>query len=126
MAYVEFSNNPYNRRVGDCAVRAISKALNKSWEDAYIALCAEGLNQADMPSANNVWGSVLRKSGFKQELLPNICPDCVTVEQFADEHPEGTFVVATPNHVVTVEDGTVFDSWNSSDEVALYFYRKEY
>lgn len=126
MAYVEFSNNPYNRRVGDCAVRAISKALNKTWEDAYIALCAEGLNQADMPSANNVWGALLRKNGYKQELLPNICPDCVTVAQFAEEHPEGTYVVATPNHVVTVEDGYVYDSWDSSDEVALYFYRKEY
>ena len=32
MAYVEFNNNPVGRRIGDCAVRAISKALNIGWE----------------------------------------------------------------------------------------------
>lgn len=126
MAYIEYSINPYNRRVGDCAVRAIAKALDKSWEDAYIALCAEGLNQADMPSANNVWGSLLRKNGFRQYVVPNICPDCVTVSQFAKEHPEGTYVVATPNHVVCIENSDWFDTWDSSDETILYFYRKEY
>ena len=28
MAFIEYNNNPVGRRVGDCAVRAVSKALN--------------------------------------------------------------------------------------------------
>ena len=35
MGYKYFMNNPVGARVGDCAVRAISKALGISWEDAY-------------------------------------------------------------------------------------------
>ena len=36
MAYVFYNPNPKNRRVGDCSVRAISKALGSDWQDAYI------------------------------------------------------------------------------------------
>lgn len=38
MAYKAFNNNPKGQRVGDCAVRAVSKALGKDWEDAYFRL----------------------------------------------------------------------------------------
>lgn len=32
--YIYFNNNPSGRSVGDCAIRAISKALDIDWEDA--------------------------------------------------------------------------------------------
>ena len=49
MAYIFYNPNPSNQRVGDCSVRAISRALDKSWEDIYLGLCAEGLIYNDMP-----------------------------------------------------------------------------
>lgn len=45
--FIEFQNNPCGRRVGDCAVRAISKALDVSWESAYIMLAMNGLQMCD-------------------------------------------------------------------------------
>jgi hypothetical protein len=33
--YESFNPNPYGKRVGDCTVRAVSKALNQSWEKTY-------------------------------------------------------------------------------------------
>lgn len=34
--YMYFNNNPLGRRtVGDCSVRAISKALGVSWDEAH-------------------------------------------------------------------------------------------
>ena len=36
--YSYYNANPYKIRVGDCVIRAISKALNQSWEDTYIDL----------------------------------------------------------------------------------------
>ena len=127
MSYKYFNPNPYNQRVGDCAVRALCKALGKDWEDIYINLCAEGLYYKDMPSANYVWGMLLRKYGFEQTSIPSICPNCVTVDRFADEHPEGRYVLACQNHVVTVVDGDYYDTWDSGNEIVLYFwqYRKE-
>lgn len=125
MAYVYFNNNPKNQRVGDCAVRAVSKALGKTWDDTYIGLCAEGLFYHDMPSSNYVWGMYLRKHGFVQKAIPSICPQCVTVGQFANEHPTGVYVCATQGHVVAIVDGSVFDSWDSLGEIILYFWEKE-
>lgn len=126
MAYVYFNNNPRNMRVGDCSVRAVSKATGKSWEDAYLGLCSEGLIYADMPSANYVWGMYLRKYGYVQKMISSVCPKCTTVAQFADEHPEGCYVLTCQSHVVTCVDGDYYDSWDSGDEIVLYYLEKEF
>ena len=36
MAYIPYNPNPVARRVGDCAVRAVSKALGVDWEQAFL------------------------------------------------------------------------------------------
>lgn len=120
-----FNPNPRAAKVGDCAVRAVAKALGISWYEAYTLLVAEGLEQCDMPSANNVWGAVLRKNGFRRAAIPAECPDCYTVRDFIQEYPAGTYVVALKNHVVTVCDGELYDTWNSMDENPIYFWRRE-
>lgn len=120
-----FNPNPRAAKVGDCAVRAVAKALGISWYEAYTLLVAEGLEQCDMPSANNVWGAVLRKNGFRRAAIPAECPDCYTVRDFIQEYPAGTYVVALKNHVVTVCDGELYDTWDSMDENPIYFWRRE-
>ena len=126
MAYIEFNNNQVGRRVGDCAVRAISKALNMGWEAAFIALTINSLQMGDMPSSNSVWGSLLRQHGFKRKNIPDECPDCYTVADFCEDNPRGIFVIGTNNHVVTAIDGDWFDSWDSGSEVVQFvWYRKE-
>ena len=79
----------------------------------------------DMPSANSVWGAVLRDKGFTRKMLPNQCPDCYTVADFATEHPEGTFVLALDAHVVCLKDGAAYDSWDSTSGTVLYYYEEE-
>lgn len=124
--WIEYNPNPTGRKVGDCAVRAVAKALNTDWETAYAMISSNGFQMGDMPSSNSVWGSVLRQNGFYRKAIPNTCPDCYTIEDFAKDHPHGIFVVGTGGHVVTIEDGRVFDSWDSSKEIPQYFwYRKE-
>ncbi len=125
MPFEFYNPNPKNQRVGDCAIRAISKAIGTDWDDAYISLCTEGFVNKDMPSANYVWGRLLKRFGFDEHLISFECPDCITVSEFAERHPKGRFVLATQNHVVTVIDGTYFDTWDSGNEVVIYFYKKE-
>lgn len=85
MAYVEFNPNPCGRRVGDCSVRAIAKALDMGWEAAYIALTMNGLQMGDMPSSNSVSGALLRQYGFVRKAIPDTCPNCYTVEDFCED-----------------------------------------
>lgn len=126
MAWKEWNPNPTSRRVGDCAVRAVARALGVDWETAYLKIAAAGYGMGDMPSSDSVWGAVLRQNGFYRKAVPNTCPMCYTVEMFAQEHPEGVYVLALGGHVVTVEDGDWYDTWNSGDEVPqFYWYREE-
>ena len=125
MPFEFYNPNPDNQRVGDCAVRAISKAVGTDWWDAYISLCAEGLLLRDMPNSNYVWGMYLKKSGFTENMVNSVCPNCVTVSQFAADHPKGKYVLALQNHVVAVENGNYFDTWDSGDEIVLYYYAQE-
>lgn len=123
--WIKFLNNPTGRTVGDCSVRAVSKALNISWEDAYIKMCKAGLLMGDMPSSDSVWGSVLRQNGFYRKALPNRCPDCYTVKDFCYDHPFGTYVLGFGGHVATVQDGNLYDSWNSLMEIPIYMWFKK-
>ena len=125
MAYVEFNNNPVGRKVGDCSVRAMSKALNMGWESAYIALTMNGLAMGDMPSSDSVWGSLLRQHGFYRRTLPDTCPTCYTAEEFCEDHPHGVFVLGFGGHVATVVDGDLYDSWDSSMEIPQFYWSRE-
>lgn len=122
--WVDYNPNPKGKRVGDCAVRAIAKALNIDWDESYINLIANGFSMADMPNAVYVYGSVLRKHGFVREIIPDNCPDGYTIKDFCIDHPKGTFVVVMSNHVVTVIDGNYYDSWNSGNEIPILYFRE--
>lgn len=124
--FVEYNPNPVGRRVGDCSVRAIAKALGVSWETAYVMMVINGMSMGDMPSSDSVWGSVLRQSGFYRTALPDECPDCYTADDFCKDHPDGVYVLGFGGHVATVIDGDLYDTWDSSGEVPqFYWYRKE-
>ena len=124
--WVEYLNNPTARRVGDCAVRAVSVALDTDWETAYSMLAANGFAMGDMPSADSVWGATLRQHGFYRKAIPNTCPDCYTAEDFCKDNPKGAFVLAFGGHVAAVKDGKLYDSWDSSNEIPNYYwYRKD-
>lgn len=124
--WVEYNPNPAKRRVEDCAIRAVSKALGIDWEEAYALVTSAGFAMGDMPHSNAVWGAVLRQNGFYRDTIPNTCPDCYTAEDFIKEHPKGTYVLGFGQHTATVVDGSLYDSWDSSQEIPQYFwYKKE-
>lgn len=122
MAYVLYNPNPVGRRVGDCAVRAVSKALDVDWEQAFLLLSGAAYRMGDMPSSDSVWGAVLRQHGFYRSAIPNTCPDCYTARDFCRDHPRGVYVLAFGGHVACAKDGDLYDSWDSSDEVPIYYW----
>lgn len=121
--YIYHNENPKKRNVGDCVVRAIAKATGDSWGKTYLGLCIKGYELCDMPSANSVWGAYLIGKGFEREIIPNTCPDCYTVEDFCNDYPTGTYILALSSHAVCVIDGDVFDTWNSTTESPIYYWR---
>lgn len=126
MSYEYYNPNPEGRAVGDCAVRAISRALGQTWDETYVGLCLEGFMRKDWGNADSVWGPYLKAHGFSRRLMPDDCPDGYTVEDFARDNPQGTFILSMPaRHVVAVVDGVVYDTWDSRKEIPAYFWTKE-
>ena len=124
--YQYYNPNPVRSdgRVGDCAVRAIAKALDLTWERAYVKLALNGYLMGDVTCSDLVWSSVLREAGFRREIIPNTCPECYTVADFCAEHPRGTYVLKSDGHVATVVDGVLYDSWDSSMNIPIYYWHK--
>ena len=123
--YINYNPNPIAARVGDCAVRALCRALDQEWDKTYIDMCIYGLINSDMPSANHVWGRMLKDNGFTRYIVPDSCPDCYTVEGFLSDHKEGIYVIGTNGHVLTAIDGNYYDTWDSGSEVPIYYWHKE-
>ena len=120
-----YNPNPNGYRTGDCVIRAISKTLDKDWEDTYLDIVMKGYVMHDMPSSNDVWGTYLREHGFRRYVIPDSCPQCYTVRQFVADNPELTGILATGSHVIAVDSGSYFDTWDSGNEVPIYYWRKE-
>ena len=119
-----YNPNPMGNRVGDCTVRAISKALDQDWATTYAGLTAYGYILCDMPNANWVWGAYLEDKGFKQQIIDKHGKRAYTVADFCKDNPVGVFILAIDGHVVCVVDGMYYDSWDSGREVPLYVWTK--
>ena len=75
-----FNPNPQNRETGDCVIRALSKATDRSWVSVYDELCNFGRDLGGLPNDDEVFEEFLEHNGFniKSKILPttsdwNLC-----------------------------------------------------
>lgn len=115
--YKFYNPNPQHKSVGDCVVRAICKAINQDWRAVFVSLFVVALKNCDMPSANYVWAELLTDMGYKKHLIDKN----ITIKEFSEINRKGTFVVGTGSHVVCVDNGDYYDSWDSGNEIANFF-----
>jgi len=121
MGFIERNINPDGKMTDDCVIRALAAVMGYSWEKVYADLSVEGMNNHDLWNKNYVWMNYLRKKGFSRAVIPNTCPDCYTIADFAKDHPIGKYIVGTGTHVVAVIDGDYIDTWDSGREVPIFF-----
>lgn len=123
--YKQYNANPVNNLTGDCVIRAISLLTDTDWMTTKIRIFIESCLMYDISSTNRVWSSYLSKLGYKRYLLPNTCPYCYTVKDFCKDNPTGRYLLALDGHVVTVIDGDYYDTWDSGNEIPIYYWTKE-
>lgn len=125
-AFLYFNPNPRTpdpRGKMDCVVRAICAAFDWTWERACAALSIQSFADGDNWAKDEVWGDFLEARGWTWFRLPDTCPRCYTLAEFARDHPEGAYIVGTGSHAVCVRDGVILDSWQSGGVIPLFAWR---
>lgn len=126
--FIKYNCNPRGRVCGDCVIRALSKALEKSWEEVLDDLykiakeikttCTDRecykryLKDYQMIQFNELM--YVTSDGRKKRL---------TVGQFAEEHPSGTYVVDISGHQTVIVNGDIYDLWNCSNKCPYTVWR---
>ena len=123
--WIQVNPNPCRTETEDCVVRAIALATNRTWREVHWDLCVMSNELCTMPSVNWLWGEYLKRLGFTQFMLPESCPECVTVRKFCRMYPHGTYIIGTGHHAICIRNGCYMDAWDSGDERPTYFYKKK-
>ena len=123
--YYQPNDKDLKDKTGDCQVRALSKALNISWLEAFdltIPICRrlqtytifDGNHEKTVEAMQDLGFAYTGVSSKKGSKRP-------TVKEFAKSHPTGRYIVKVAHHVVAVVDGVYYDTWDSGYK-SLYGY----
>ncbi len=125
MGYIPINPNPNRNQTGDCVIRAICVAEDRDWDDVFLDIMTTCFVEKLMIEDNRLWNLYLHKLGYKRHIIPDTCPDCYTVREFAEDHPEGTYILGTGTHAIGVVSGNYYDSWDSGSRVPIFYWKKE-
>ena len=127
---------PMGHHKGDCTTRALCKALDLSWKEAFKLQCEKGMELCDETDASEVTEKILLENGFKKG---KINMDVVrkthrrpTVRMLAneigssttDEFGDANVVYSCTHHLVAGKADTIYDVFDSGDEVVWSFWYK--
>ena len=127
--YYQPNKKDVKDQYGDCTVRALSKALNCTWLEAFeamIPICKEEqtTNIFSVPAKKKT--DLLSRLGFSYTgISTKKGTRRPTVDTFAKEHKHGIHIAIVANHVVAVVDGYYYDTWDSGQCKMYGFYTKE-
>ena len=112
---------------GDCAIRAMCKALDIDWRTAMTELCKWAIEHYCIPnSLNDTLKPYLLENGYRFVGAGKERP---TAEEFARSHPTGTYYLYVQSgyqtHAMTLKDGIVYDAWDSTGCYLYGFFTKE-
>jgi hypothetical protein len=122
--YFQPNKKDLKDRYGDCAIRALCKAQNMEWLDAYDLMWK--LTREVQCPFNSKYGfeSIMKQLGYTYGGISNkkgtVRP---SVRQFAKQNPKGTYICVVANHYVTIVDGDYYDTWDSGSS-SMYGYWK--
>ena len=121
MRYQYYNANPLQRQINDCTVRAISMATGKSWNSVYDELSEYAKQKAFMPDEVECIDIYLEENFEKLYG----CRDRykITVEEFVQEHPIGTYLITMNGHITCCRNGCIYDTFDPSDRFVWGAYK---
>ena len=109
--YKYYNNNPHNRHIDDCSIRALSLLTNRSWNETYEELSYLA-NQDSL-----MMDSVVFLEDYLDYRYPRECHYSKTIGEFANEYPYGKYAVSTNGHLTAIVNGNIMDTFDPSDRI---------
>lgn len=101
--YKFYNANVHGNFVNDCVVRAIAVAECRTWDETFDYL-------SDLAQEN---GILLDDVNFVEDYLDSkykrVPHYAKTVGEFAEEYPNGTYLITMPGHITVVINGVLYD-----------------
>lgn len=113
MEYRYYNANPRQRKVNDCTVRAISLATGRTWDQTFEELGKVAQAQAIMPDDTTYIDEYLERRFRKVCGYNDVIR--ITVGEFVDTHPQGTYLITMRGHITCAIDGCIYDTFNPSE-----------
>ena len=114
--YYQPNKKDLKDKFGDCQIRALAKAMNCSWLEAFdaaIEVCRPEQVSLIFDAPVEVRNRMLKKLGFEYHGISNKKGSKrPTVDSFAKDHPNGTFIANVSHHEVAIVDGKYYDTWD--------------
>lgn len=126
--YYQPNKKDLKDQYGDCTIRALSKALGVTWLEAFdkmIPLCREYQVSNVFGAPSSIERQIVERLGFTYHGISNKRGSKrPTVDSFAKDHPEGTFILNVANHEVACVNGKYYDTWDSGYKSLYGYYEK--
>lgn len=120
--YYQPNKKDLKDEIGDCSIRAFTKALEWEWLRVFDELVPYAREAQCMLNQKPCCDKFLFDNGWRYVSQGKI--KC-TVQEFAKEHRNGAYILYVRagfgTHLVTVKDGYFYDTWDSGNKF-LYGY----
>ena len=115
-----YNANPFGRHVNDCSVRALSLALNKSWNDTYIELSnyarEEGITFSEVEFLDQYLADRFQRYCWNRDIKD------FKLQDFLNLQLPGIWIITMAGHITCVINGTCYDTFDPSQRYVWCIY----
>lgn len=115
--FIKYNANPKDLKTGDCVIRALSKGLNKSWDDILKELFPLCLKWKRLPDDRQIYRRYLKKLGYEMEKMPRKDNNTrYPLKEFINElaKDDTTYIINVAKHLTVVQNKKLYDTWDCS------------
>lgn len=131
--YTYINLNPKDKYVSDCVVRAIALATNQSWKQTVMELTELGVKKGLVLNDKTLYPKYLESKGFVLRKEPRdynnkkmSVKEWLISKKISPENHKSVIVANVGSHHVTcIINGTVHDTWNSSNQTMHKYWEKK-
>lgn len=123
--FIEYNNNPKNKKTCDCVVRALALATGRPYVDVYKELFEISLKTGYMLNEKRVEDKFLEQNGFVKHKQPRKSDNTKYTIKEADKIcTDRIIIVRCAGHLTCIKDGAVYDLWDCRSKCISNYYTK--